>query len=118
MQRKLVIDAGFGGSGSSAIIEHDVARNLTLPRKRICPQVAALRTVLLDLGLKEAELTDIRKVEGVEWWYLGSSEMTEPKVVAHMHTYYINFSYVFACSDCASQSCLFSIHCQITPSQS
>ena len=36
----------------------------------------------------------------------------------HTHTYYINFSYVFACSDCASQSCLFSIHCQITPSHS
>ena len=80
MQRKLVVDAGFGGSGSSTIIEHGVARDGAAQRKRTCPQEAALRTVLLDLGLKEAELTDIRKVEGV-MWYLGSFEMTESKVV-------------------------------------
>ena len=83
MQRKLVVDAGFGGGHSSTIIEHGVARDVAVQRKRRCPEEAALRTVLLDLGLKEAELTDIRKVEGVKWypWYLGSSEMTKPKVV-------------------------------------
>ena len=81
MQRKLVVDADFGGSGSSAIIEHHVARDGAAQRKRTCPQEAALRTVLLDLGLKPAELTDIRKVEGVMWWYLGSSEMPESQVV-------------------------------------
>ena len=80
MQRKLVVDAGFGGGLSSAIIEHDVARDVAAQRNRTCPQEAALRTVLLDLGLKEAELTDIRKVEGVVW-YLGSSEMTESQAV-------------------------------------
>ena len=80
MQRKLVVDADSGGSGSSTIIEHHVARDGAVQRKRRCPQEAALRTVLLDLGLKEAELTDIRNVEGV-FWYLGNSEMTESQVV-------------------------------------
>eukprot|EP00434_Breviolum_minutum_P029499 symbB.v1.2.026084.t2/scaffold2508.1/size77433/4 len=64
LQRKLAVDAGFGGSGSSAISEHGSAQEVALSS---CPQEAALRTVLLDLGLKAAELTDIRKVEGVEW---------------------------------------------------
>eukprot|EP00434_Breviolum_minutum_P029498 symbB.v1.2.026084.t1/scaffold2508.1/size77433/4 len=67
LQRKLVVDAGFGGSGSSAIIEHHVARDGAAQRKRTCRQEAALRTVLLDLGLKDSELTDIRNVEGVKW---------------------------------------------------
>ena len=82
LQRKLVVDAGFRGL-SSAIIEHGVARDVAAQRKRTCPQEAALRTVLVDLGLKEAELTDIRNVEGVMWYpgYLGSSEMPESKMV-------------------------------------
>jgi len=62
LQRKLVVDAGL----SSTIIEHGPARNLTLRSTWRCPQEAPLRAVLLDLGLKEAELTDIRNVEGVE----------------------------------------------------
>ena len=66
---------------SSTIIEHGVARDVA-QRKRTCPEEAALRTVLLDLGLKEAELTDIRDVKGVGWdKYLGSSDMIESKVV-------------------------------------
>jgi len=87
LQRKLVVDAGFGGGLSSAIIEHDVARDVAVQRKGRCPQEAALRTVLLDLGLKDSELTDIRKVEGVKWnpEYLGSSEMTESKMVQNKH---------------------------------
>ena len=87
LQRKLVVDAGFGGGLSSTIIEHHVARDGAVQRKRRCPQEAALRTVLLDLELKEAELTDIRKVEGVMWypWYLGSSDMTESNMVYIKH---------------------------------
>ena len=83
MQRKLVVDAGFGGSGSLTIIEHGVARDGAAQRKRRCPEEATLRTVLLDLGLKDSELTDIRKVKGVDWdvAYLGSSDMTESKMV-------------------------------------
>lgn len=68
LQRKLVVDAGFDGSGSLTIIEHGGKRNLAAQRKRTCPEEAALRTVLLDLGLKDSELTDIRNVEGVKWY--------------------------------------------------
>ena len=81
LQRKLVANDGIGGSGSLTIIEHGVARDVAAQRDRRCPEQAALRTVLLDLGLKDSELTDIRNVEGVKWWYLGSSEMPESRVV-------------------------------------